>query len=92
MTAFAAALAAFAAFAVGVAAGLVHFLTLRGITRMLATGRTVLPVALMPLRFLVLGAVLYFVARMGGAVPLIAAAAGILTARLLVVRRERADG
>ncbi|WP_157962037.1 ATP synthase subunit I [Acuticoccus kandeliae] len=80
-----------AAFAVGALAGAAHFLLLRKSVALLAAGRVALPAALMPLRFVVLGALLYAVARHGGAAPLLAAGAGILLGRQAVLLWTRGD-
>lgn len=86
------ALWALAAFALGIGLGALHFLSLKVGVRLLAEGRLVAPLALLPLRFIVLAAVLFFVATRGGAIPLIAATLGLLAARALILKRERADG
>lgn len=87
-------LEAVAAFALGAGLGAAYFLTLRLGVRLFMAGRVLAPVALTPLRFLVLGAALYGVASFGGAVPLVAAAGGLLLGRAAILRRERegADG
>ncbi|MCB1395878.1 MAG: hypothetical protein H6898_14445 [Rhodobacter sp.] len=79
-------LAALAALA-GLAAGWVHFASLAPIARMLTQGR-MLAVALQVARLAVLGLVLWGFAR-GGALVLVAGAAGILAGRALVMRRVR---
>ncbi len=79
------------AFLVGALAGAAHFILLRKCVTLFAAGRVALPAALMPLRFVVLGALLYAVARHAGAAPLLAAGAGILLGRQAVLLRARGD-
>jgi len=85
-------LAAIAAFALGLGLGALHFLSLKLGVRLFVAGRVLAPALLMPLRFLVLGVALYGVARYGGAIPLVAAAGGLLLARAVILRRERENG
>jgi len=74
-------------FAAGMVIGAFHFLSLRWNIRMLATGRSLLPVmAIQVARFAVIAIVLAFVAAYFGALPLLAVTAGILAARTVVTR------
>ncbi len=68
--------------------GSLHFLALRWNVRMLVSGRALLPVGLQLLRFAAVAAVLTLVARTFGALPLLAAALGLLVARIIVLRWE----
>lgn len=75
-------------FAAGLTLGTVHFLTLGRLVEMLVSGPVALPLILQLARFAILGAVLYGLALLG-ALPLIAGAAGIVLARVLVLRRTK---
>ena len=71
----------------GMVIGAFHFLSLLWNIRMLATGRSLLPVmAIQVARFAVIGIVLAFIAAYFGALPLLAVTAGILAARTVVTR------
>ena len=73
--------------AAGVVIGGIHFLTLRWNVRMLAAGRSLLPAMAVQFgRFAAIGIVLAVIAGYFGALPLLAATAGILAARTLIVR------
>ncbi len=72
--------------ALGGVLGLVHFSTLWLNTRLYADGRPGRAVVLQILRFAVLVAVFYGLARLG-AVPLISGALALVAVRLVVVRR-----
>jgi len=73
--------------AAGAVIGSIHFFGLRWNVRMVAAGRSLLPPAAVQLgRFAVMGVALAVIARLFGALPLIAATAGILAARALIVR------
>jgi F1F0 ATPase subunit 2 len=74
-------------FAVGVLLGTFHFMALRWNVRMLAAGQSVLlPLAIQLVRFALVVSVLAMVVVHFGALPLLAAAAGILAARAIVLR------
>ncbi|NVO28867.1 hypothetical protein HJ526_15665 [Donghicola sp. C2-DW-16] len=75
-------------FAAGLTLGAVHFLTLGRLVDMLVSGTVAWPLILQLVRFAVLGAVLYGLALLG-ALPLIAGTAGIVLARVLVLRRTK---
>lgn len=82
-------LVAAACAALGVGLGLVYFRGLWWNARMLAGGRSAKRVvALMLGRFVLLAAVLALLAR-AGALPLVAAALGLLAGRQFVLRRVR---
>jgi len=73
--------------AAGMVIGAFHFLSLHWNVRMLATGRSLLPVMAIQLgRFAVIAIVLAVIAAYFGALPLLAATAGILAARTVVTR------
>jgi len=73
----------------GMVIGAVHFLSLRRNVRMLTAGRSLLPIVAIQLgRFAALAVVLAAITRSFGALPLLAAALGILTARTIIVRKE----
>lgn len=73
----------------GIATGTLHLRTLWWTTRRFAQGgRAMTTAALMAARFAVLGCVL-LLASLEGALPLLAMALGIFTARVLMVRRLR---
>ena len=77
-----------AAFAAGVGLGAAHFRSLWWSVVLLREGRMGIGVAVQSLRFLVLAAALVVIARLGAG-PFIAAAAGVLAARALLMRRYR---
>ncbi len=81
--------AAVAGFAIGAAAGAAYFLGLRFNTALYLAGRPGPALALQAARLLLLGVVLAGVA-LCGALPLLAAALGLLIARQAIVRRARA--
>lgn len=70
----------------GIALGVVHFATLRRVARLYAEGGAGVPLALQLARLLILGAVLFGLAKIG-APALLAGAIGLLLARHVVVRR-----
>lgn len=72
----------------GALLGSLYFLTLRWNVRILVSGRALLPFGLQLLRFAVVAAALTIVARSFGALPLLAAALGLLLARTLILRWE----
>jgi N-ATPase, AtpR subunit len=73
--------------AAGLIIGGIHFLTLRWNVWMLTAGRSLLPaMAIQFGRFAAIGIVLAFIAAYFGALPLLAATAGILGARMFIVR------
>jgi hypothetical protein len=73
--------------AAGAAIGGIFFLTLRWNVRMLVAGRSLLPVLAVQLgRLAAVGIVLAAIAIHFGALPLLAAGAGILVARTVVTR------
>jgi len=75
----------------GFGLGLVHFTTLKHVAALYTSGAKVWRVlGLQLLRFALLALVLIVVAQLG-ALPLLAAAAGILVARQIVIRRNRAE-
>jgi F1F0 ATPase subunit 2 len=75
--------------AAGTVIGAVHFLSLRWNVRMLTAGRSLLPIVAIQLgRFAVLAMVLALITRTFGALPLLAAALGILAARTVIIRKE----
>jgi F1F0 ATPase subunit 2 len=75
--------------AAGAAIGAIHFMSLRWNIRMLAAGRALLPaVAVQLSRFAVIGTALAAIAIYFGALPLLAATAGIVAARTVIVRWE----
>ena len=74
-------------FAAGAVIGGLFFLTLRWNVRMLAAGRALLPVMAVQFgRLAAIGVVLAVIAIYFGALALLAATAGMLVARTLVVR------
>ena len=77
-----------AAFVAGAGLAAAHFGSLWWSVVLVGTGRTGLGVAVQSLRFLALGAALVVIARLGGG-PLIAAVAGLVAARALLLRRAR---
>lgn len=86
MTTFA--LSTVAWLAVGGLIGALHFFTLHWNVALLAAGRApALALGLQLLRLALVGAALAGVAIEGGALPLLLAAAGILAARAVAVRR-----
>ncbi len=76
------------AFALGAALGAAHFLSLWASVALLRGGRTGLGVALQGLRFALLALALVLIARQAGSL-FVAAAAGVLLARLLLTRHYR---
>jgi F1F0 ATPase subunit 2 len=75
--------------AAGTVIGAVHFLSLRWNVQMLTAGRSLLPVVAVQLgRFAAMAVVLASITRSFGALPLLAAALGILMARTIIVRKE----
>ncbi len=77
-----------AAFAVGAGLGAAHFGSLWWSVVLIREGRTGLGLAAQALRFVVLAAALALIARQGAG-PFLAAAAGVLAARALLMRRYR---
>ena len=77
-----------AAFAAGAGLGAAHFGSLWWSIILMRSDRTGLGVAVQALRFAVLAAALVLVARQGPG-PLTAAAAGLLAARMSLMRRYR---
>ncbi len=81
------ALSAGAWLAVGTLIGAAYFLTLRWNVRMFVAGQSLpLVLAAQLVRFAVIGGGLAIIARQFGALPLLVATAGILTARAAIVR------
>ncbi len=76
------------AFVLGAALGAAHFLSLWGSVALLREGRMGFGVALQGLRFALLAIALVLVARQGANVFL-AAAAGVLLARVILTRHYR---
>lgn len=76
-----------AAFAAGTALGAAHFGSLWWSVVLMRDGRTALGVATQALRFVVLAAALAMAARLG-AVPFVAAALGVLSARAALTRHH----
>jgi F1F0 ATPase subunit 2 len=76
------------AFAAGAGLGAAHFGSLWWSVILMRAGRTGLGVVVQSLRFVVLAAALVVIARLGPW-PFVAAAAGVLTARALLLRRYR---
>ncbi len=73
--------------AVGVLIGAAYFLTLQRNVHIFAAGRSLLlPLGFQLGRFVLLAAALAAVAKAFGALPLLAATAGILVARTVVIR------
>jgi F1F0 ATPase subunit 2 len=77
-----------AAFVAGAGLGAAHFVSLWWSVVLMRDGRTGFGVVVQSLRFLVLAAALVLIARQG-AWPFVAAAAGVLAARSLLMRRCR---
>ena len=77
-----------AGFAAGAGLGAAHFGSLWWSVILMREGRTGLGVAVQSLRFVVLAAALVVIARLSPW-PFVAAAAGVLTARALLLRRYR---
>lgn len=77
-----------AAFAAGAGLGAAHFGSLWWSIVLMRGGRTGLGVAVQSLRFVALAAALVLVARLGPW-PFVSAAAGVLAARALLLRRCR---
>ena len=72
----------------GTAIGISYFLALRWNVAMLAGGRALLPVMVVQFgRLAAIGIVLAVIAVHSGALPLLAASAGILVARAVIVGR-----
>ena len=72
---------------VGALIGSLYFLTLRWNVRMLTLGQSIpLPLATPLVRFALIAGVLAIIASHFGALPLLAATAGILATRVAVVR------
>ncbi len=78
--------------ALGAMLGAAHIMTLKVSVRWLAEGRVLAPIALQLARHAGLAAALFVAVWSGGAPALLALAAGILGARAVLLRRERADG
>ena len=78
-----------ASFALGIAAGLLHFLLLRWNTRLFITAGALHALGVQALRLMVLAGVLLLAARLG-AMPLLLTALGVMIARQFVVRRATA--
>ena len=76
------------AFVAGACLGAAHFGSLWWSVILIRDGRTGLGVAVQSLRFVALAAALVLVARLGAA-PFLAASAGVLVARMLLMRRAR---
>ena len=72
--------------AAGIAIGALHFLSLRWSVRLFIEGRAARSLAIQGLRLAVLGGALAAVAVWFGALPLLAATAGLLLARTAVLR------
>lgn len=72
--------------AAGVAVGVLHFLSLRWSVRLFIEGRAARSLAIQGLRLAVLGGGLFAVVVWFGALPLLAATAGLLLARTAVIR------
>ncbi|WP_333823044.1 N-ATPase subunit AtpR [Pinisolibacter sp.] len=79
-----------AAFAAGLALGLLHFASLRRIADVFAAGAAGRALALQATRWVVLVAVLILFARQG-ALPLLLTALGLFVARAVVLRRKEAS-
>lgn len=82
---------ALAALAAGVAVGFIHFRTLRRTADAFVGGRAARALALQLVRLALIGGFLFAAAR-AGALPLLAAAAGVLAGRALVMARRRKAG
>jgi F1F0 ATPase subunit 2 len=78
----------FATFVTGAGLGAAHFGSLWWSVVLIRDGRMGLGVAVQSLRFVVLAAALVVIARLGPW-PFVAAAAGVLAARALLLRRYR---
>jgi hypothetical protein len=76
-------------FAVGVAAGLLHFLLLRWNARLFITEGALHAIGVQALRLAALGSVLVLAARLG-AMPLLLTALGVMIARQIILRRTQA--
>ena len=79
--------AAVIAFALGVLLGVAYFRALAWNVRLYLAGRRGAAVALHAARLAIVACALYAAARVGAA-PLLAAAGGLLAARLVATRRE----
>jgi F1F0 ATPase subunit 2 len=77
-----------AAFAAGAALGSAHFGSLWWSVVLMRDGRTGLGVAVQALRFAALAIALALIARLGAA-PFLAAALGVIAARMVLMRRYR---
>jgi F1F0 ATPase subunit 2 len=76
-------------FALGIAAGLLHFLLLRWNTRLFITAGALRAIGVQALRLAALAGVLVLAARLG-AMPLLLTALGVMIARQIVVSRTQA--
>jgi len=76
-------------FALGIAAGLLHFLLLRWNTRLFITAGALHAFGVQSLRLAALAGVLLLAARLG-AMPLLLTALGVMIPRQIVVRRAQA--
>jgi F1F0 ATPase subunit 2 len=76
------------AFVAGAGLGAAHFFSLWWSVVLIRDGRAALGVAIQSLRFAALGAALVFIAKLGPG-TFVAAAAGVITARMLLMRRAR---
>jgi F1F0 ATPase subunit 2 len=71
----------------GMLIGALHFLTLRWNVQMFTAGRSLLPIIAVQVgRFAAVGGVLAIIASFFGALPLLAATAGILATRTAIIR------
>lgn len=77
---------AIAAFAAGLALGTLHFLALRRVANAVVDGALAAALLLQGARLAVLGTALFGLA-LAGPVPLLAALAGVIVARRIVLRR-----
>lgn len=82
---------ALAALAAGFALGFIHFRTLARAADAFASGQPARALALQLARLALMGGFLFAVAH-AGALPLLAAAAGVLASRSLVLARHRRTG
>ena len=76
-------------FALGITAGLLHFLLLRWNTRLFVAGGALRAIGVQGLRLAALAGVLLLAARLG-AMPMMLTALGVMIARQIVVRRTQA--
>ena len=72
----------------GGALGAVYFVSLRWNVALFTQGRLIAPIALQMLRFAVVTAALGSIALGFGAMPLLSAAAGLIAARVVMLRLE----